>query len=267
MGWTEHDKNCGHLYSRVDWQELYQRCVSFSFYDSSDVWIGIIERSCNDGQKTYYSDLDAAMRKYIAEHRTEFIPEGVDADAVDEEVQAEEAALSPTTPKDGGLQPSGPKPVAASRGLQWALDTFEAASKVATDSISGLFDIISDLLGGFSFSKTTVLSIIIALLVLSNVYTILTVGERREAGKRQVVERRETERERWVGDAVKAFMEVQQSINGPLTPSPTPTGVTTQSPVSPHSRTEGTAVVEELEKLRGLMERLEARVARLEQVD
>lgn len=221
---------------------------------------GIIEKSCGDGQKTYYSDLETAMRKYISEHRTEFIPEGVDADAV-EEAQAEEAALNASTPKDGGLQPTGPKPVATSRGLQWALDTFEAASKVTTDSISGLFDIISDLIGGFSFSRTSVLSIIIALLVASNIYTILTVGERRETGKRQVEERRETERERWVGDAVKAFMEAQQSMNGTPTSTAVPTGATNQP------RHKESAIVQELERLRGLVERLEARVASLEQVD
>ncbi|KAG8854851.1 hypothetical protein FRB91_003013 [Serendipita sp. 411] len=96
------------------------------------VWVGIIERSCMDGQRVYYSDLEAAMRQYIQEHRTEFLADGVDADAADNEAEAEEAALSPGAQKDkdaAALQPTGPKPVATSRGLQWALDTFEAASK------------------------------------------------------------------------------------------------------------------------------------------
>ncbi|KAG8802230.1 hypothetical protein FRC16_010125, partial [Serendipita sp. 398] len=192
------------------------------------VWVGIIERSCMDGQRVYYSDLEAAMRQYIQEHRTEFLADGVDADAADNEAEAEEAALSPGTQKDkdaAALQPTGPKPVATSRGLQWALDTFEAASKVATDSLSGLFDIITDLIGGFTFSKTTVLGTIIALLVASNIYTILTVGERKDNARRHAVGRRETERERWVGDAVKAFIEAQQSLSITLVPPSSP-GIT-----------------------------------------
>lgn len=216
---------------------------------------GIIEKSCGDGQKTYYSELEAAMRKYISEHRTEFLPEGVDADAADEE-----AALNPLTPKEGGLQPTGDKPVATSRGLQWALDTFEAAWKVASDSISGLFDILSDIVGNFNLSGTTILGLIILLLVISNVYTILTMGERRETGRRQAKERRETERERWVGDAVKAFMQVQQSLNGGVLPLPTPPAVTTQVDTK--------AELEELRRVAALLEdRLATIKSRLDQLD
>ncbi|KIM31710.1 hypothetical protein M408DRAFT_327164 [Serendipita vermifera MAFF 305830] len=230
---------------------------------------GIIERSCTDGQKTYYSELEAAMRKYITDHRTEFLPEGVDAAAADQE--AEEAANQPAK-EVAPLQPTGEKPVAASRGLQWALDTFEAATKVATDSISGLFDIVSDMVGGLTFSKTTVLGFVIAFLVASNIYTILTAGQRREKGRQQVVERRETERERWVGDAVRAFMEVQQSLQA-VAPTTAPT--TQQQPSLPPQVTDsGHPVINakaELEELRTVMTDLEERLAkiksRLEQLD
>ncbi|KAG8813778.1 hypothetical protein FRC17_001432 [Serendipita sp. 399] len=240
---------------------------------------GIIEKSCSDGQRGYYADLDAAMRQYIHEHRTEFLAEGMDADAADNEAQAEEANLSPPSTKDAAvLQPTGPKPVATSRGLQWALDTFEAASKVATDSLSGLFDIISDLLGGFTFSRTTVLGAIIALLVASNIYTILTVGERKENARRHAVERRETERERWVGDAVKAFMQAQQSLNSALAAAPTASVVivegdpNTASPQQPSSTPSASAADDdepesEIARLSRLVAQLEARVARLEQLD
>jgi hypothetical protein len=212
------------------------------------------------------------MRKYITNHRTEFLPEGVDAAAADQE--AEQVALASPLTKDSALQPGGEKPVAASRGLQWALDTFEAATKVATDSISGLFDIVSDLVGGFTFSKTTILGIVIALLVVSNVYTILTVGERRDNGRRQVMERRETERERWVGDAVKAFMQAQQSLQA-TTISPIPTALPPQQQPSP-SQAVGLGEIKadtkaELEELRNVAAQLEDRLAkikaRLEQLD
>lgn len=201
------------------------------------------------------------MRKYIAEHRTEFLPEGVDPAAAARE-ELEEAVLSPTTPKE--LQPTGPKPVATSRGLQWALDTFEAASKVATDSISGLFDIVSDLLGG-GLSKTGLLGTVIALLIASNVYTIMTMGERRESGRRQAVERRETERERWVGDAVKAFIQAQQSLNGPHSPDSTATAGANNNDATPVD------VRTEVEELRRAIDQIEERLtglkSRLEELD
>lgn len=208
------------------------------------------------------------MRKYIMDHRTEFLPEGVDAAAADQE--AEQAALNAGT-KDSALQPGDEKPVAASRGLQWALDTFEAATKVATDSISGLFDIVSDLLGGFSFSKTTVLGIIILLLVVSNIYTIMTVGERRDNGRRQVKERRETERERWVGDAVKAFMEAQQSLQGATAEAASTIPVLPPPPEAVKLGEINADTKAELEELRNVATQLEERLAkiksRLEQLD
>lgn len=208
------------------------------------------------------------MRKYITEHRTEFLPEGVDAAAADKE--AEKAALNPPERKET-LQPTGDKPVASSRGLQWALDTFEAATKVATDSLSGLFDIVSDMVGGLTFSKTTVLGFIIALLIISNVYTIMTVGERRENGKRQIVERRETERERWVGDAVKAFMQAQQSLHA-VEPIATPASRQPLLPPQPANSGEVTVDVKtELDDLRNVVAALEERLdkvkSRLGQLD
>jgi hypothetical protein len=45
--------------------------------------IGIIEKSCIDGQKTYHIDLDKAIRGYIQNHLSEFVPEGItEAEAV-----------------------------------------------------------------------------------------------------------------------------------------------------------------------------------------
>ncbi|KIJ05675.1 hypothetical protein PAXINDRAFT_122092, partial [Paxillus involutus ATCC 200175] len=51
---------------------------------------GLIEKSAIEGQKVYYSDLDKAMRMYIQEHQSEFIPEGIHSTAV--------ALLEPITP-------------------------------------------------------------------------------------------------------------------------------------------------------------------------
>lgn len=54
---------------------------------------GIIEKSCIEGQKTYHTDLEKAMRAYISTHRNEFTEDGQDPDAAlaAEEVEAAEA--------------------------------------------------------------------------------------------------------------------------------------------------------------------------------
>ena len=191
--------------------------------------VGLIEKGAGEGQLKYYKDLEVAMRKYIAENRKEFLPEGVDAAAADHEAEVEEAALSPTAVEHPdliagrGLLVSAQSP--SSRGLQWALDTFEGASKVAKDSFTGALDIIGDAISGLdvtsvSFSRTTFLAITVLVLIISNVYTILTMGDREAIGRRKALEKRGEEREKWVGEAVRAFLEVQQSMSEAATSTP-----------------------------------------------
>ena len=176
----------------------------------------------SDGQLGYYKALEAAMRKYIAENRKEFLPEGVDAAAADQEAEVEEAALSPAVAEHTklitGLGLPTPAQSASSRGLQWALDTFEGASKVAKDSFTGALDIIGDAISGLdttsvTITRTSILTVTVIVLLISNVYTILTMGEREAKGRRKALEKRGEEREKWVGEAVRAFIEAQRSMN------------------------------------------------------
>lgn len=159
------------------------------------------------------------MRKYIAENRKEFLPDGVDAAEADHEAEVEEAALSPTAAEHvDAIAGRGIPAPASSRGLQWALDTFEGASKVAKDSFTGALDIIGDAISGLdtssvSCSRTTFLTITVIVLLISNVYTIFTMGEREAKGRRNALEKRGVEREKWVGEAVQAFIEAQRSMN------------------------------------------------------
>jgi len=211
-------------------------------------YIGLIEKGAGDGQRSYYKDLEVAMRKYIAENRKEFLPEGVDAAEADHEAEVEEAALSPTAaehtdPVTGrGFPVAGQSP--SSRGLQWALDTFEGASKVAKDSFTGALDIIGDAISGLDVSsvsatRTTILTITVIVLIISNVYTILTMGEREAMGRRKALEKRGEEREKWIADAVRAFLEVQRSMgeammSTPSLPSPDVTSAVSEaSPTMP----------------------------------
>src|SRR6267154_4535219 len=101
---------------------------------------GLIERSAIEGQKVYHSDLDKAMRMYIQEHQSEFIPAGIDPTAV--------APVEPLSPIVGLSKPSLGQVLGISdedarkarehernrRGLQWAYDTFEGAYNVAQHS-------------------------------------------------------------------------------------------------------------------------------------
>ncbi|KAG8943073.1 hypothetical protein FRC04_003219 [Tulasnella sp. 424] len=108
----------------------------------------IIERSVLDGQRTYHSDLERAIREYISEHPTEFIPEGAPADAAATVItEAEGPPTSPTgetIPEAAGAADS--RRVAERRTIQWALDTFTSAMKLASQSFWGLVDILQDLL-------------------------------------------------------------------------------------------------------------------------
>jgi hypothetical protein len=218
------------------------------------------------------------MRKYIAENRKEFLPEGVDAAEADHEAEVEEAALSPTAaehtePLVGRGLPA-PAQSPSSRGLQWALDTFEGTSKVAKDSFTGALDIIGDAISGLdvssiNFSRTTVLTVTVIVLILSNVYTILTMGEREAIGRRKALDKRGEEREKWVGEAVRAFIDVQRSMSETAMATssslPSPDVVTPMSGPGP-TMSAPTALADIKAEVKSLMEAadaLERRIATL----
>ncbi|KAG8980258.1 hypothetical protein FRB90_007716 [Tulasnella sp. 427] len=123
---------------------------SFLKFKITRLWFSkaIIERSVMDGQRTYHSDLERAMRTYISEHPTEFVAEGAPADAV--ATAAVENDATPTSPS-GEKTPDAPtgaadRRVVERRTIQWALDTFTSAMKLTSESFWGLVDIIQDLL-------------------------------------------------------------------------------------------------------------------------
>ncbi|KAF7354823.1 hypothetical protein MSAN_01396700 [Mycena sanguinolenta] len=126
---------------------------------------GIIEKSAIDGQKEYHADLDKAMRVYISEHSSEFMPEGV------------EVPLPDPTPAAGPTTSATSEPLTAKereqersqRGMQWAWDTFDGAAQVAKQSIKGLLELIRD--GWEHSTMTTILYGVIFLLVISNAWT------------------------------------------------------------------------------------------------
>lgn len=168
---------------------------------------GIIERSCIDGQKTYHIDLDQAMRAYIQEHQSEFVPEGVDAAAV-----AAAVTTVPLAPDHaaGGLTDAEKQREHErnQRSLQWAWDTFDGAWNVASSSTKGAIALIRD--SWEQSSSTTVLYFIIILLVISNIWTLARMGSREEIGRRKEMKKME-ERERWVQGVVGALWDEMAS--------------------------------------------------------
>ena len=172
---------------------------------------GIIEKSAIEGQRTYQRELDRAMRIYIQEHQTEFIPAGLDPASVVVAVEGETAV--PTTL--GGPVPQNEEAARKERekereqernqrSIQWAYDTFEGAVSVGRQSASVAIELIRD--AWDQSSTSTILYFAIALLVLSNLWTLVLVGQREEAGRRKEMRRTE-EREKWVQGIVTALWE------------------------------------------------------------
>jgi len=207
------------------------------------IFIGIIERSAIDGQKVYHSDLEKAMRVYIQEHQSEFLPEGIDPVVIDLTRAPPEAVgvngVSPESPvEDEFKQRERERNL---RGLQWAWDTFEGASQVAKQSTQGALELIRD--AWDQSSSTTILWFVIVILVLSNLWTLMRMGASRDEASRRLENRKAEEREKWVQSIVTALWEElaagkkeghdvlaesvlqqQQQHRGSLTGYPTVTG-------------------------------------------
>lgn len=177
---------------------------------------GIIERSAIDGQKVYHGELERAMRAYIQEHHSEFVPEGALEAAAEEEAEVE-GEDQPRELTSGG-QTAGVAGAEKSqdqlsreerekqrekernqRVWQWAWDTCEGAFGVAKNSTKTIVDLIGD--AWDQSSSTTILYFVIVILVLSNLYTLVRMGKKEEVGRRKEMMKAE-EREKWVQSVV-----------------------------------------------------------------
>jgi hypothetical protein len=147
------------------------------------------------------------MRAYIQEHQAEFIPAGMDAAAITlaETVEsADESGKSgePSSADVGKLREHERN----TRALQWAWDTFDGAYHVAKQSTQGAIELITD--AWEQSSSTTILIFVIVLLVFSNLWTLMRMGSRVEAGRRKEIKKAE-EREQFVQGVVSALGAVK----------------------------------------------------------
>lgn len=178
----------------------------------------MINSSALDGQKQYHNDLEHAMRKYIAEHKNEFIPEGMEdvfeAPVVVESVETsklEEEAVAGAAPISDEEANKRREQMRNQRATQWAFDTCMGAWKVAKQSTLGAIDLISD--AWDQSSSTTILYFVIVVLVLSNLWTLVMVGRREEVGRRKERIKMEDQK-KWVASIVAALSEERQGGAG-----------------------------------------------------
>jgi hypothetical protein len=147
----------------------------------------MIERGAQDGQRTWHADLEVAMRAYINAHRIEFFPDGegdVPLDLRPElptPIASTDAPEMPLTRED--IKKAKQREM-EQKSLQWALDTITGAWNVATKSTKGALDLISEM---FAESSTTgLLIVVVVALVISNVWTLMTLksAQRKQAEQR-----------------------------------------------------------------------------------
>lgn len=158
-----------------------------------------------DGQKTYHKDLESAMRKYISENKTEFIPEGLDIPetppVVVDEKKEDGLEAPPLSTEEAGKKREHER---NQRATQWAFDTFMGAYRVAKQSTLDALDLVGD--AWDQSSSTTILYFVIVVLVFSNIWTFFMVGRREEVGRRKEMIKNDEQR-KLVSSIVAALHE------------------------------------------------------------
>jgi hypothetical protein len=137
------------------------------------------------------------MRVYVAEHQTEFMPEGVEV--VLPEPTPDAAPKSPGITES--LSDKTREKERHQRGLQWAWDTFAGASQVAKQSTKTLLELLHD--GWVNSTSTSILFVVILGLVISNVWTYMSMGSAVDSRRRKEKELAKVEdKEQWVAGVV-----------------------------------------------------------------
>jgi hypothetical protein len=158
------------------------------------------------------------MRNYIANNRTEFIPEGLDpAVVVAEPIEPVDGtrALTPTATTEFISEEEANKRrehERNARATQWAFDTIMGAWNVAKQSTCDALELVSD--AWDQSSSTTILWFVIVVLVFSNLWTFFMVGRREDVGRRKEMIRID-EQKKWVQSIVAALWE-ERAIGGGL---------------------------------------------------
>ncbi|GAA6005682.1 hypothetical protein JCM11491_003724 [Sporobolomyces phaffii] len=126
---------------------------------------GIIEKSCIDGQKTYHTDLEKAMRSYITTHRNEFVEEGQsdgvgddDDDEDDDDGQDDEADRR---------SPAGDDPAGSSHAAAHHRSSSSSWVTAISAALEPVVEVVSD-----QSAKTLAVAAVLVVLVVSNLWTL-----------------------------------------------------------------------------------------------
>ncbi|ELU44210.1 GRAM domain-containing protein [Rhizoctonia solani AG-1 IA] len=149
------------------------RCVVTSVVD----WTGrsfiraVIDKSAIDGQKQHHQDLEKAMRKYIADHRSEFVPKGV----VAQEAETTNGAAGSDDSESKNNTPSSDKEASQAEAI------LQLLRQTAQDAFSQVKQI----------SSTHALGLLVLVLALSNIWSLLRpIPEPRMPGDAQALKAR-----------------------------------------------------------------------------
>lgn len=199
------------------------------------------------------------MRKYITEHRTEFVPDGEGEPAVEETIAEIANQGAPSTngqallPEDKTMERLKDT---ERRGLQWALDTITGVSKVARESFWGAIDVLGDL--AESAPAGNVWLWLVLFLLVSNMWTLLSL---RQANKREDMTRRRAATGRGYGSVGRGAEERESEIAAEAVRAFLE-GIT-----KPHNggsgSFEGTNLGEEVARLQKSLDAIEIQVERL----
>ncbi|GAA5821279.1 hypothetical protein JCM11251_004550 [Rhodosporidiobolus azoricus] len=130
---------------------------------------GIITSSAIDGQKTYHTDLEKAMRTYITTHRNEFVEEGQDPDS---------ESLAPSGHEgDDGARTGPGSPIGGGAGAgDFPTPGTNSASSLPPylSFLNPVWSLLEPSLEQLAQQspKTLLLGLILAILVLSNIWTL-----------------------------------------------------------------------------------------------
>ncbi|CAE6424441.1 hypothetical protein ACGC1H_002590 [Rhizoctonia solani] len=150
------------------------RCVVTSAVE----WTGrsfikaVIDRSAIDGQKQHQQDLEKAMRKHIAAHRSEFVPKGVAA----QEVEAANGSVTPDETSE--VKPQGSSRIQETSQIAAVL---QLVRQLAQDAFAQIKQI----------SNTHALGLLVLVLAISNIWSLLRpIPEPRMPGDAQALKAR-----------------------------------------------------------------------------
>lgn len=149
------------------------------------------------------------MRAYINEHKSEFLPEGVDSAVIEATPEPPAPVLTETSTGMEATQAAEDEKKAAgkhdARGLQWAYDTFDGAWQVGSRSAKGAIELIGD--AWENSTSTSILSVVIVILVISNMWTLMRVSTAQKAMRKKIEVRQAEERDKWVQNIVTALWD------------------------------------------------------------